>query len=58
MKECADADAIATACMAMGKDKAWKLIQEQQIEAYLIFSDIDGKMQTLMTEKLKKWIKE
>jgi thiamine biosynthesis lipoprotein len=57
-KECAIADAIATACMAMGKEKAWKLIQEQQIEAYLIYSDSEGNMQTIMTEKLKKWIKE
>lgn len=39
MNDCMDADAFATAFMAMGVDKALKLANEQRIAAYFIYRD-------------------
>ena len=58
-KECAVADAVATACMVMGTDKAKEFISlHSEYEAYLIFSDDSGNFQTWSTEKVKKLIED
>jgi thiamine biosynthesis lipoprotein len=57
--DCATADGIATACMVMGKDKAIEFItKNENLEAYLIFSDDKGNFKTWMTEKLRKDLTE
>ena len=57
--DCADADAIATACMAMGLEKAWTMISKMQgVEAYFIYSDEKGEMKIRHTDKMSAWIKE
>jgi len=57
--DCADADAIATACMAMGLDKAWEMITKMKgVEAYFIYSDQSGAMKIKNTEKMAGWIKK
>lgn len=48
--DCATADALATACMVMGLEKAKKMISaDSEIEAYLIYSE---------NEKLNTWQSE
>jgi thiamine biosynthesis lipoprotein len=43
--DCTTADAVATACMAMGLEKAYEMIKEMDgIEALFIYSDENGKM--------------
>lgn len=44
------ADCLATICMIVGKEKASQLLENQGIEAYFIFVDDDG---TIQTEWLK-----
>ena len=57
-KECAYADALATAFMVMGLDKAMQFCEQHpEIEAYFIYSDEAGKMQTRETEGFKKYKK-
>ncbi len=54
-KDCATADAFATAFMAMGLDKAYALAMElPEIEAYLIYSDNNGNLQEKYTPKVKE----
>ena len=56
---CMTADAYATACMVSGLEKSKKIIENNpKLEAYLIFSDKDGKMQVWQTSKLKDWLVE
>ena len=40
------ADCLATICMLVGKEKASKLLEGQDVEAYFIYVDNDGKIQT------------
>lgn len=55
--DCATADAIATACMVMGKDKSIEFFGlHPEYDAFLIFSDEHGNYQVWMTEKLKSSI--
>lgn len=57
-KDCGDADAIATSCMAMGLQKAWELVNSlPEVEAYFIYADEKGEMQVRQTDKVKEWIK-
>lgn len=57
--DCADADAIATACMAMGPDKSWDMIAKMKgVEAYFIYSDEKGEMKVKHTDKMAAWLKE
>jgi len=57
--DCADADAIATACMAMGLEKAWDMIAKMKgVEAYFIYSDESGAMKIKHTDKMAAWIKK
>ncbi|MBE6268400.1 MAG: FAD:protein FMN transferase [Bacteroidales bacterium] len=56
--ECAYADALATAFMVMGKDKAMEYCNNNpKIEAYFIYADEKGNMQTVSTEGFNKYIK-
>lgn len=50
-----EADAMATAFMAMGLDKSMTYLQKKpsDLEAYLIYSDQEGNWQTFITEGLK-----
>ena len=49
--DCATADGLATACMVMGLEKAEDFINNLPgVEAYFIYSDVDGKFRTWMTE--------
>ena len=40
------ADCLATICMIVGKEKASKLLEGQGVEAYFIYVDNDGKIQS------------
>ena len=40
------ADCLATICMIAGKEKASKLLENQSIEAYFIYVDNDGRIQS------------
>jgi len=58
-ENCATADAFATACMAMGLEKAFSLVSElPEIEAYLIYSDENGNLKEKFTPKAKKLMKK
>lgn len=54
---CTEADALATACMVMGVEKAFEFIQSQDhLEAYFIFGKEDGGMEVMYTEGLKDYL--
>ena len=56
---CGRADAWATACMAMGLQRAQKLLpQQKNLEAHLIYVDSLGQLQSWSTPKAKTWIKK
>lgn len=51
---CMLADAYATACMVLGKEKSIALIEaDPQLECYLIFAAEDGTMETYLSSGLK-----
>jgi thiamine biosynthesis lipoprotein len=55
--KCISSDALATAILVMGLDKAKLfLVDHPEIQAYLIYSDEDGKYQVYITPKLIDWI--
>lgn len=57
--ECAYADALATAFMVMGKEKAMEYCKNNpKIEAYFIYADDNGNMQTVQTDGFKKLIRK
>ena len=54
---CAEADAYATACMALGLEKAKELLKNTEaIEAYLTFTDVNNTSQVFFTEGFQKII--
>jgi thiamine biosynthesis lipoprotein len=54
---CISSDALATAVLVMGLDKAILFLTDHpEIQAYLIYSDKDGKYQVYITPKLIDWI--
>lgn len=56
-KDCGLADALATASMAMGLEKAWIMIQQvKEAEAYFIYSDETGEMQVKSTPAVEEWL--
>ena len=58
-KDCGFADALATAAMAMGLKRAEEMLHRLEgVEAYFIYSDDTGKMQTRFTDGLKNIIKD
>ena len=57
--DCAMADAIATACMVMGKDKAVDFIKRnQQFQAYFVYSGPGGEFLTWMSDGMPEFITE
>lgn len=57
--DCITADAIATACMVMGLDKAIEFVgRDISLDAYLIYSDESGNFRTWFTENLRQQISE
>lgn len=57
--DCAMADAIATACMVMGKEVAIEFITKNPLfEAYFVFSDDKGNMKTWISPGLVSSISE
>ena len=57
-KECAYADALATAFMVMGLEKSLQFCEQHpEIEGYFIYADDNGKMQTRETKGFKKYKK-
>lgn len=57
---CTEADALATAFLVMGRDKAKEMIKQKfpHIEAFFIYSDQQGNFQTDMTEGFQKYLIE
>ena len=57
-QECAYADALATAFMVMGLEKAMQFCEQHpEIEGYFIYADENGKMLTRETSGFKKYKK-
>ncbi len=55
--DCMTADAYATALMVMGTEKAIALLdQVKELEAFLIYNDTSGVVQTYISESLKPYI--
>jgi thiamine biosynthesis lipoprotein len=55
--DCATADAVATACMVMGKEKAVDFLNlHNEFDAYLIYSDNQGSFRTWATKNLEEYI--
>lgn len=55
--DCATADALATACMVMGPDKAKSFLAENQgVEGFFIYADESGALQTYLTKGFEKFI--
>ncbi|HPF04267.1 MAG TPA: FAD:protein FMN transferase [Bacteroidales bacterium] len=57
--ECYAADAVATACMVMGKDKTIEFLgRHPEFDAYLVYSDEEGNFRTWMTDSMKGFISQ
>ncbi len=57
--DCATADAVATACMVMGKEKSRDFINSHpQFGAYFVYSDESGNFRTWISDSLKDHISE
>jgi len=57
--DCATADAVATACMVMGKDKSIDFIHSHpEFGAYFVYSDESGNFRTWISDNLKDHISE
>lgn len=55
--ECAAADAVATACMVMGKERTIDFLNlHPEFDAYLIYSDDQGNFRTWATKNLEEYI--
>ncbi|MEQ9374166.1 MAG: FAD:protein FMN transferase [Imperialibacter sp.] len=53
-KDCMTADALATACMVMGVEKAVTLFEaHKELDAILIYSGADGDIHTIVTSGIK-----
>lgn len=58
-KDCAVADAYATAFMVLGLEKSVDIVEDHPgLEAYFIYSDQEGEMQTIATGGIKSYITE
>ena len=56
-ENCAKADAYATAFMVTGLEQAIELCKSDDIEAFFIYADENGDLQTIATEGFNKYIK-
>lgn len=58
-EDCMTADALATACMVMGLEKARELIGNiSDLEAYLVYSDEEGNFNTWLTEGMINYLSD
>lgn len=58
-KDCISADAYATVFMVIGKDKALEFLnKDENLDAFLVFADDAGKIQTFTTDGIKSYIQE
>lgn len=58
-KSCTLADAYATSFMVMGLEKARKFVEDRQgIQAYLIYADEEGNLQTWQSRGFEKYIEK
>lgn len=56
-RECMRADALATACMVMGLEKAKIFVEDlKNVDAYFIYGDEFGAFQVWFTDGMKKYI--
>ncbi len=56
--DCTSADAWATACIVMGLEKAKStILQHEELEAYFVYSNIEGEWETWQTPGFEKMIK-
>jgi thiamine biosynthesis lipoprotein len=56
-EKCISSDALATAILVLGLEKAKEfLTANPEVQAYLIYSDAEGKYQVYITPKLIDWI--
>jgi len=57
--DCMTADALATACMVKGLDKAKEMIREiGNLDAYLVYSDEEGNFNTWFTDGMIDYLKD
>ncbi len=57
--DCATADGIATACMVFGMEKTLEFLKlHNEFDAFLVYSDEEGKFRTWSTDNLKKSVSE
>ena len=56
-ENCAKADAYATAFMVTGLEQAIELCKADEIEAFFIYADDNGNLQTIATEGFNKYLK-
>jgi len=56
--DCMTADALATACMVLGKDEAMRLAEQLPAYGFFFVYDRDGKNETLATGEFKKCLEE
>lgn len=57
--DCMTADALATACMVMGTEKAMELsTQLSKVELFLIYNDGEGENKVIMTPGFESYIEE
>ncbi|MFN8241558.1 MAG: FAD:protein FMN transferase [Bacteroidales bacterium] len=57
--DCTTADGVATACMVLGLEKAINLVSEMKgIEAYFVYSDLDGNYAGWISRSLNERIEE
>ena len=55
---CAKADAYATASMVVGLEKAIELCNANNLDAFFIYADENGELQTLSTDGFNKYVKQ
>jgi thiamine biosynthesis lipoprotein len=57
-KDCMTADAYATAFMVIGREKAMEFLnKDEELDAFFVYADEKGKLQTYTTEGIKAYIK-
>jgi len=58
-RDCATADAFATACMVIGKENAIDMIQKHpELDGYIIWSDEIGNLNTWTSERIRQNVRE
>ena len=56
-RDCMSADAYATSCMVMGVKQATRFVESRpDIDAYFIYTDKDGNLQTYFTKGMERYL--